>query len=530
MLERRPQLAWGVIVAEAVSQRTVRSQQLSGRRLLALPLLATITALGAIGCDSSSTMVSEPSPTKCEVTLSTASISASGGNGTLSIATRQECGWTASTAAGWISGITPTSGQGNGQIAFTATANPTRAERLGEIVVNDAHAQVRQEPATCQFTLTSANQGFGNAGGTGTVMVAGIQSCPWTARSNSSWIAITSSASGDGSGSLEFRVAPNSQGARTGTMTIADQQFTITQSAAEAPSPAPPTPPPGPPAPPAPPAPPEPPPPPPPPPPQCTYSVNAQSSSFPFGGGAGGPISVSAAGGCAWTAQSNASWITITSGASGSGNGTATFSVAANTNGLARTGAITVASTTVTVTQLRDPATCHYTLNPSGGAFAYTGGTLSMSVATDSDCSWTSSASAPWIAITSGTGGSGNGSVAFSVAANSGGLARSGSVTVGFTTVSVTQVRDPATCRYSIDPAGASLPSGGGGGSITVTTASDCRWAVSVTSSWLVITSGSSGAFGSGSISWSAGSNTGPPRTAEILVSGQSFEVTQAGS
>jgi len=239
---------------------------------------------------------------------------------------------------------------------------------------------------------------------------------------------------------------------------------------------------------------------------------------------------VSAAGGCAWTAQSNASWITITSGASGSGNGTATFSVAANTNGLARTGAITVASTTVTVTQLRDPATCRYTLNPSGGAFAYTGGALSMSVATDSDCSWTSSASAPWIAITSGTGGSGNGSVAFSVAANSGGLARSGSVTVGFTTVSVTQVRDPATCRYSIDPAGASLPSGGGGGSITVTTASDCRWAVSVTSSWLVITSGSSGAFGSGSISWSAGSNTGPPRTAEILVSGQSFEVTQAGS
>jgi all-beta uncharacterized protein len=239
---------------------------------------------------------------------------------------------------------------------------------------------------------------------------------------------------------------------------------------------------------------------------------------------------VSAPGGCAWTAQSNVSWITITSGASSSGNGTATFSVAANNNGLARTGTITVAAATVTVTQLRDPATCRYTLNPSGGAFAFTGGSLSMSVATDSDCSWTSSASAPWIAITSGVSGSGNGSVAFNVAANTGGLARSGSVTVGFTTVSVSQVRDPATCTYSIDPGGATLPSGGGGGSISVSTPSDCRWAVSATSSWLVITSGGSGGFGSSSISWSAGSNTGPPRTAEILVSGRSFEVTQAGS
>ena len=93
-------------------------------------------------------MVAGPSPAKCEVTLSTVSISASGGNGTVAVATRPECGWSASTAAGWISGITPASGQGNGQIAFTATANPTRAERLGEIVVNDAHAQIRQEPAT----------------------------------------------------------------------------------------------------------------------------------------------------------------------------------------------------------------------------------------------------------------------------------------------------------------------------------------------------------------------------------------------
>ena len=467
-----------------------------------------------------------PSPAKCDVTLSAASIAGSGGNGTVAVTTRQECGWTASSQVGWISALTPTSGQGNGQVAFTVAPNPQRVERQGDILVNDERVSVRQEAATCQFTITSTNQDFGNRGGTGTVTVSGVQTCTWTARSDVSWITITSGTSGDGSGAVEFRVASNSQGARSGTMTIADRPFTVSQAAGEAPAPTPPSPTPTPPAP-TPPAPPTPA--PPAPSPACTYSVNGPSQSFPFGGGAGASISVSAPNGCAWTAQSNASWITITSGANGSGNGTATFSVASN-GGLARTGTLTVASRTITVTQVRDPATCRYTLSPSGGSFAHPGGAASMSVSTDSDCSWNSTASAPWISITSGASGTGNGSVTYSVASNAGGLARSGTITVGFTTVPVTQVRDPATCRYSIDPGGASLGPGGGGGSINVSTASDCRWVVSVTSSWLVITSGSGGAMGSSSISWSAGPNTGPPRTAEILVSGLSFEVTQAGS
>ena len=37
-----------------------------------------------------------------------------------------------------------------------------------------------------------------------------------------------------------------------------------------------------------------------------------------------------AADGCAWTATSNDSWITVTSGASSNGNGTVTFDIEAN--------------------------------------------------------------------------------------------------------------------------------------------------------------------------------------------------------
>jgi ABC-type molybdate transport system ATPase subunit len=52
---------------------------------------------------------------------------------------------------------------------------------------------------------------------------------------------------------------------------------------------------------------------------------------------------------CAWTAVSNASWITVTAGASGSGIGAVTLTVAATTT--ARTGTLTVAGRTVTVTE-----------------------------------------------------------------------------------------------------------------------------------------------------------------------------------
>jgi hypothetical protein len=60
---------------------------------------------------------------------------------------------------------------------------------------------------------------------------------------------------------------------------------------------------------------------------------------------------VTAGTGCAWTATSNVSWITITAGASGSGNGAVSYSVPTNNSGGPRTGTLTVAGQTVTVTE-----------------------------------------------------------------------------------------------------------------------------------------------------------------------------------
>lgn len=83
----------------------------------------------------------------------------------------------------------------------------------------------------------------------------------------------------------------------------------------------------------------------------CTYSISPTFQP-PVGPEIGnGIINVSAASGCSWMAVSNANWITITSGGSGSGNGTVSYSVAANTTGSLRTGTVTIASQTFTLTQ-----------------------------------------------------------------------------------------------------------------------------------------------------------------------------------
>ena len=53
----------------------------------------------------------------------------------------------------------------------------------------------------------------------------------------------------------------------------------------------------------------------------------------------------------AWSAVSNASWITITSGSSGTGNGTVTYSVSSNTGSSVRIGTLTIGGQTYTISQ-----------------------------------------------------------------------------------------------------------------------------------------------------------------------------------
>ncbi|HWP41669.1 MAG TPA: NF038122 family metalloprotease [Blastocatellia bacterium] len=82
----------------------------------------------------------------------------------------------------------------------------------------------------------------------------------------------------------------------------------------------------------------------------CVLSTSTDSESFPGNGGTGS-FGIAGSNGCTWTAVSNDSWIHITSGSSGSGNGTVSYSVDANPGATIRSGTITAAGQTFTVFQ-----------------------------------------------------------------------------------------------------------------------------------------------------------------------------------
>jgi hypothetical protein len=103
----------------------------------------------------------------------------------------------------------------------------------------------------------------------------------------------------------------------------------------------------------------------------CRYSISPPGQSFPASGGTGS-INVSTQSACSWNASSNVSWMTITSGSRGTGNGTVYYSINANSDSSSRTASSTIAKNTFTVTQ-EGNSTTTYTITASAG----TGGTIS---------------------------------------------------------------------------------------------------------------------------------------------------------
>jgi len=147
----------------------------------------------------------------------------------------------------------------------------------------------------------------------------------------------------------------------------------------------------------------------------CEYGINPASQTFGKTGGTGS-ISVTTQAGCAWNANTPNGWIHITSG-TGSGIGAVTFSVDAN-EGAERTGTITVGGQPLTVNQSASTCTCAINLQelyaPSTGGSGY-----KVEVTAPAGCAWTVANSEPsWINIASGASGTGNGTVEFSVGAN----------------------------------------------------------------------------------------------------------------
>jgi len=231
--------------------------------------------------------------------------------------------------ADYCTGEIFTSNSGGQNVLDTASISSFGEDQAGEIYVAlygggnpgaGSVGRLRLPPGPCTYSINPTSRSIAANGGTGTVAVTAGATCAWTGVANTAWLHVPPGAGGNGNGNVSYSVDVNTlQSPRTGTMTVAGQTFTVNQGAAAA----------------------------------CTFSITPTRATVGVAASTGS-VSVTAAPGCPWTASSNTSWLTVTGGTPGDGNGVVTYTVAQYTGKpKRRTGTLTIAGSTLTVTQSR---------------------------------------------------------------------------------------------------------------------------------------------------------------------------------
>ena len=292
--------------------------------------------------------------------------------------------------------------------------------------------------------------------------------------------------------------------------------------------------------------------------PSCTYTVAAQgSTAFPDSGGTGS-VTVTTNGGCTWTAASNSSFVAITAGASGSGNGTVQYSVSAN-SGAARSAVLTIGTTTVAVTQAGAP-TAGATLSPPtasspiGGAFitpgrptlvvnnaAATGnvGTVTYRFEVSDQPSFPNDPARNFTidGVPQGSGATTSWVVNHDLGPDVvwywHARATNGTTTTDYSTTETFSTHSP--CAYTLSATAAAAPVAGGSVTFTVTpTASTCAWTATSDTAFLTVSAGAN-QVGTGTVTVTIAANaTTDARSGTITIaySGgkQTFTISQPGN
>jgi hypothetical protein len=473
-------------------------------------------------------VLQDAAPCRYSVTPANTTVSAGGGEIPVAIETLTGCVWTVSSAVAWIAAPAAASSNRSGTVTLTVARNPAPVTRTGTVTIGPQTITIQQaaadpeappapapapapgptpgpspSPTPCVFDISPTSNNVGSDATTGSVQVIAGSGCAWTATENSNWLTITAGESGNGNGKIDYRVSANTGAARSATITAAGKTFTIAQAAA--------------------------------PPPVCSFSISPTSQNVADAGGSGSIAITASANTCGWTATTSAPWIGLSGARSGNGNGTVPFTVAANTTTTARSATIAAAGKTFTVTQAAPPPpppppTCTFSIAPTGQNVADTSTSGSVAVSASAPtCTWTAASGAPWLIVTSGASGVGNGVVTFNVDANPA-AARAGTIAIAGQTFTVSQAAAPAPppCTFTIAPTSQNAPVTATSGSVAVTaSASTCAWTAASGAPWLIVTGGASG-LGNGVVTFNVDANPAAARTGNITIAGQTFTVSQA--
>ena len=257
----------------------------------------------------------------------------------------------------------------------------------------------------------------------------------------------------------------------------------------------------------------------------CSYEISqppSQPVNIPASSSSSNQVWVFADDACTWTYSTDSpSWITLTSALpKGIGSGDAAFnwSAAANISPTVRQAKISVTGATGSVlafTVSQAGAICALTLPQPSASIGVSGGSGTFQV--QANCTW-SAAGSGWITVPANTGGTTNGPVGYTVAANVCASQRTGAISV--TSYTLRQqfqvIQDGSPGGFATSLTSVTVPPAGVTGStVNVTTGTGCAWSATVDVSWITLLSGKTGS-GNGGIGYSVPANSGPQRVGHI--------------
>ena len=305
--------------------------------------------------------------------------------------------------------------------ANARVSNAAVPQRTGTVIVggfsSEATFTVNQDglPACAPAPgVAPTSLEFSSAAGEDTVGVNEESNCEYPVSDDRSWITASPSPV-PGNGTVRVRVRPNDGAERSGTVSVGGRSISITQDAA-----------------------------PPPPCPTSPNSLTPSSRTSPYQGEAFDVDVSNERTDCSFPASSNRSWIGV--GASSvDGGGTVRVTVAPN-DGAQRSGAVTIGGRSISITQDAAPPppcpTSPNSLTPSSRTSPYQGEAFDVDVSNErTDCSFPASSNRSWIGV-GASSVDGGGTVRVTVAPNDG-AQRSGAVTIGGRSISITQDAAP---------------------------------------------------------------------------------------
>ncbi|MCX6596764.1 MAG: BACON domain-containing carbohydrate-binding protein [Acidobacteria bacterium] len=302
--------------------------------------------------------------------------------------------------------------------------------------------------AQCTYSVTQSAYSV-PAGGTSVVAPLSLSvttqaGCTTAATSQADWISIVNAA-GTGSRNISFSVTGNPGVApRVGQWTVGDKTIAVTQAA------------------------------------DCSFTLTPASASLPAARTPSSFLINANANRCAWTAVPQDSWLTVSLGGSGTGDGTSGYTAEQNLTPAARTSSILVVNRSHTVNQAA--GNCNYTYGLGiPGIVPADGGTYKLPISTS--CVWQVRSTVDWISFASPTTGTGTGSVDVVIAKNAGFGQRSSRIENWNSPFTVTQAGQP--CALTLNPSPVNFSAAGGTSSIGVT--APCPWTATTTTPWITI-------------------------------------------